>query len=424
MQAGSGGATSGKRIPSLLFCSLLSMAGLVGCGHFQPHAHSYVYVSAREVYLRDRVAAVSNRVALVKNGARLEVLEQGHRFDQVRTQDGKVGWLMDHLVINEQQYDAYQHLAMQHAQDPVVATAQLRDDLYLHRTPGRQTDHFYLVAGNSHVALLERASIPHMVPGAVPAPAAAAGQKTQQAAEIPMEDWWLVRDNNGDTGWLLGSRVDVDIPDAIGEYAEGQRMVADYPLATVTDDGRAPREEARANRHGHRAGRKADREGHAPGAGTAVGADASASNSGTQATATTPRQMTEYLVLLAQPKSGLPYDFDQIRVFTWSLNHHRYETAYRLRGFEGFLPVTITHESVNGLQYPAFTLRIAGEGGSVIDPATGIAHPVAPRTVSFRMEGNIIRRTGADQSPIETRKEGQGDPAAAGKTGKAHKHRR
>lgn len=238
-----------------------------------------------------------------------------------------------------------------------------------------------------------------------------------------MEDWWLVRDSNGDTGWLLGSRVDVDIPDAVGEYAEGQRMVADYPLATVTDDGRSPREAARTGRRGRRAGpgagRKTDREENS-GAGEA---DASAANPAAPTAAPTPRQMTEYLVLLAQPKSGLPYDFDQIRVFTWSLNHHRYETAYRLRGFQGFLPVTITHESVNGAVYPAFSFRIAGAGGSVMDPATGIAHPLAPRTVSFRMEGNIVRRTGADQAPIETRPDAMGDSAAV-KTEKAHKRRR
>ncbi len=386
----------------LCFTALVWLAGMLsGCARFRSHPHEYVYVAAREVYLRDRVAAVSNRVALVKNGQRLEVVEHGHRFDQVRTPDGKLGWLQDHTVIDQQEFDQYQQLGRDHAQDPVVATAQLRDDLYLHLTPGRQTDHFYLVPGNSHVQLLERASIPHVVPGAVPASAGQkAGQPADQPPVVPMEDWWLVRDSSGNTGWLLGSRVDVDIPDAIGEYAEGQRMVAAYPLATVTDNGDAARDRAR----GHRG---LDRRGyaHAPG-GESQGGGQAPSVAGDSADAAEqqlsgPKQRIEYLVLLAAPRSGLPYDFDQIRVFTWSLNHHRYETAYRLRDFEGFFPVTMSHESVNGVSYPAFSFHIAGASGSAIDPATGIAHSLAQRTVSFRLEGNIIRRTGADQAPIE-----------------------
>jgi hypothetical protein len=50
-------------------------------------------------------------------------------------------------------------------------------------------------------------------------------------------------------------------------------------------------------------------------------------------------QVPEYLTVTSLPTSGLPYDFDQVRVFTWSLRHHRYETAYIQRRERGFFPV-------------------------------------------------------------------------------------
>jgi hypothetical protein len=40
-----------------------------------------------------------------------------------------------------------------------------------------------------------------------------------------------------------------------------------------------------------------------------------------------------------------PYDFDSLRVFNWSLRHHRYETAYIERNLAGFEPVLL--EQVN-----------------------------------------------------------------------------
>ncbi len=389
---------------------LIPVLSLAGCSRFHQEKHSYVYVSARQVYLHDRVAAVSNRVGHVTNGEALEVLEQGKRFVKVRTPKGEIGWLEDHSVIDDKLFQQFQELTKSHAGDPVVATATLRDDLYLHVLPGRETPHFLLVPGNARVLLLQRGTVPKSVPGAMPAPVAkpkppvaSPGAKPEASAKpetlpspsggdaanplpppppIPMEDWWLVRDSAGHTGWLLSGRMDVEIPDEVGIYAEGQRIVAAYPIAKVMDSGVEHE-------------RKADRK-------KGVQSEAAQKDitAGDVSAAATPTEHTEYVTVLSPPRSGLPYDFDQVRVFTWSLNHHRYETAYRLHGVQGYLPVRLSSETVNGQSFPTFSFAVA-EGPDVsIDPDSGTTRPVHTRTLAFRMEGNLIRRTGADQAPI------------------------
>ena len=112
------------------------------------------------------------------------------------------------------------------------------------------------------------------------------------------------------------------------------------------------------------------------------------------------KEFTEYVTVLTPPRGGLPYDFDQVRVFVWSLNHHRYETAFRLHGIQGYLPIKIGQETDKGQTYPNFTFQIADNGNVTVDATTGVTRPVAPRTLSFRLEGNQVRRTGADQAPI------------------------
>ena len=354
------------------------------------------------MYLHDRVAAVSNRVTQVVNGQPLEVLEHGRRFLKVKTQKNEIGWIEERAVIDAKAFAAFDELANKHKADTVVANGTLRDDIYLHLLPGRETERFYLLAGNSKVQLLARASVEKgAAPGVSAAPksaaaAPAAGAKAAPASNAaakkpvakpaplavqpeaepaPMEDWWLVRDGLGHAGWLLAGRVDVDAPDEIGQYAEGQRIVGAYVLAKVTDPE-----------------------------------------------ATTPNhEVPEYVTALSPPKAGLPFDFDQVRVFTWSIHHHRYETAFRLHPIQGYLPLKVNVQPVTGGSVPVFSFLIANGAAFTTDPTTGVTRPTVTRTISYQMVDTRVTRTGSDLAPIPITHTADSKPKSGKPAKKNHK---
>lgn len=411
----------------LIFVCLLGLAS--GCGRFRHEEYETVYVSARQMYLHDRVAAVSERVAEVTNGQPLQVLEHGRRFLKVKTEKNQIGWIEERAVIDSKTYDGFVQLAKAHKDDPVAATATLRDDLYMHILPGRKTDNFYLLPGNAKVQLLERASVPKVsipVPVANPVPlakpaspappsgapqpgktqppgagaktATRTAQPTAAQAEPPpppiMEDWWLARDAQGHTGWLLGNRLDVDVPMDIAQYGEGQRFIGSWVLTKITDPD--------ANTPDH--------------------------------------QVPEYLTVTAPLQSGLPFDFDEVRVFTWSSRHQRYETAFMLHPIQGFLPVRVGTQQANAVMtkapgkgsnkvtgragpagnVPTFSFVLSADGNLAVDPASGVSRPANPRTIRYELIDTRVQRIGPDLAPIPTMHMA-GDKAKTAKTGKAAK---
>lgn len=351
-------------------CAALAVLGalaLTGCGHFRAHSMTkYVYVIAKQSYLRDRVAAVSNRTGEVKNGERLEVLERDRRFVKVRTPDGAVGWMEERLTADQKTADQFEDLKKAHLHDPVVATATARDDVYLHIAPGRETDRFFRLAEGDTVSLLARASVPKpLPPGAQIAetetPAKKkAGAEAEAAEGPPMEDWWLARDAKGDTGWVYSRLIDVNVPDTLERYAEGQRIVGAYVLAHVDDP-----------------------------------------ESGMLNNGQTVTSIPEYVTVVAGWKAGLPYDFDEVRVFIWNLKKHRYETSLREKNIEGYLPVILGSKKDPNLKgpdaevsYPSFTYKVlaADAPTPAPNPTTGLIVPAKTISKTYLLEGNLCRR--------------------------------
>ncbi len=394
-------------------------------------AQSSVYVVSRGTFLRDRLAAVSNHVADIHNGEKLTVLEHAKRFYKVRTADGQVGWLEEHAVISQEEFDKFQALDKDHTAP--LATGVLRDEIFLHLMPGRKAESLYLLPANDKLQLLRRASVPKVQaaqallapkpPRARRAPPKAAGllKKEQSGSTVfaqapphpdkytapdldpeaawnkqPMEDWWLVRDAAGKVGWVLARGVDVDVPDEVAQYSEGRRIVAAYLLNTVYDNGEPPAKHIGPEQ----AKRIAKREATIA---VAHRKHPETVEEAAPVPAAVPRQVGQYVTVTTGFKDGLPYDWDQVRVFIWNAKKHRYETAYRLREQQGYLPVVLGKETVDPMgEEPTFTLRTTPDG-VVTQEADGSFHPETVQLTQYRLEGGIVRR----DTPLPTKPGGE-----------------
>jgi SH3-like domain-containing protein len=331
-----------KRIfhQSLLFrplciplCFLLVLSA---CNRSGSRVLEVAYVSGVQAILRDHVAAVYEKVGVVKNGDRVEVLDHDRHFDKVRTANGTMGWVEQRYLVSQDVFDRIQKLTANNQNDPVQAQGATRNDTNLHVEPGRDTEHLYQISSGEKLSLLKRGTAEK--PGAVAlqsrsntAASKSPDRKDKKEAVPVIEDWWLVRDSHNRVGWVLSRMIDLDVPLDVAQYAEGQRIVAFFVLDQVPDGD---------------------------------------------------KKVAQYLTVLTEPKDGLPFDFNQIRVFTWNARHHRYETAYRER-MEGVLPVKISQESFDkeGV-LPVFIVRVHDDKGNIIERKYKLNTPIVRRVLA------------------------------------------
>ena len=105
--------------------------------------HEYMYVSAPETSLRDRVATVYNKIGTIHGGDRVEVLEKQRRFLKVRTDSGQEGWVEERSLVAQDVYDGFQKLASDNANQQVQAHGTARSELNMHVIPSRDGEHLY-----------------------------------------------------------------------------------------------------------------------------------------------------------------------------------------------------------------------------------------------------------------------------------------
>ncbi|HYG99383.1 MAG TPA: SH3 domain-containing protein [Terriglobales bacterium] len=343
----------------------------------------YAYVSATQVNLRDRLSAVYNKVGVVPNGTRVEVLEKNRRFCRVKAEGFGEGWVEMRYLADQETFDGFEKLATDNASAIVVSRGVTRAELNMHLTAARDGARLYQLKEGDKVEVLQRTVTDKNLKlleaykkqvqriqqraaeaqatdangqskpttgAAAPLPVATAKPSTARpvsaaskpsALKLPdpppsiLEDWWLVRDAQKRVGWVLARMVDVDIPLEIAQYAEGQRIVSSFILNTVND----------------------------------VNPDTGQT-----------RAMPQYLVLTTEPKDGQPFDYNHIRVFSWNRARHRYETAYRERNLFGVFPASVGHAVFDKEgDLPTFTIHVKDDTGQTIKK-------------TYKMNGPIVRR--------------------------------
>ena len=313
----------------------------LGCGSQDDSRAEYAYVSVPQAFLRDRVAAVYNKVATVTSGQKLRILDrsQNKRFVKVRTEAGAEGWLEQRYLVDQKVFDGFAKLARDNGKDPAQATAIARRVVNLHLEPERPAEAIYQIKESGKVELLKRTSTPRSGLKKVKKDEAKESNNDDDDSDKtpantpgdPLEDWWLVRDEQKHIGWALGRMLDVEIPLEIAQYAEGQRIVAAFVLNEVPE------------------------------------------------TKESEKMIPQYAVLLTEPKDGLPFDYNQVRIFTWNAARSRYETAYRER-LIGQLPFSVAKEDFgkDGI-LPTFTLHAEDKDGTLV-------------IRKYRLIGPIVRR--------------------------------
>jgi hypothetical protein len=267
---------------------------------------------------------------VVHHGDHVEILAQRRLWYKVRTDKGLEGWTDDRQLLDPAQMVRLRKLAEETAGLPSQGKATTYDTLNVHTEPNRNSPSFVQVQEKETFDVITHrivpraakqpkrelirqrpkktsrtkkagakkyadSDVPSPAPPAAPAPpvdwialskerGVAADTDTPPAA---LDDWTLIRTSGGQSGWVLTSRVYMLIPDDVAQYAEGHRITSYFSIGTVEDQG----------------------------------------------------ERKDVWLWTATASLGQDYDFDSYRVFTWSLKHHRYETAYIQRRERGYLPV-------------------------------------------------------------------------------------
>jgi SH3-like domain-containing protein len=351
----------------------LAAISIAGCGNRQPERAPVLgvaYAGPATLNLHADIDPKSATVTIVHHGDKLEITGQRRRsWYRVRTAKGIEGWTSNRELLDSAQMARLRALAAETAGMPVQGVATTFGDVNVHSEPNRQAPSFTQLSEHEKFDVVahrvaartappkrelipeklkvvkettkskkesktkKATDIPPPPAPAAPAPPAdwielSGGRDPEvnaapapNAAPVATDDWTLIRTSTGQSGWVLTSAIYLMIPDEVAQYAEGHRITSYFSIGK-TRDGELQK---------------------------------------------------DIWLWTTSEQLGEDHDFDSFRVFTWSLRHHRYETAYIQRRERGFFPV-IAKEG-------EFSVCLEKPGGVMVRK-------------QYRLDGNAVRAAG------------------------------
>lgn len=327
---------------------LFLMLAMAACRSGEPRtpAIGEAYAGPATLALRQDIPLQSPVAATVKHGERLEIVQRRRRFMKVRTARGAEGWIEDRLLLSAAEIAALKAIEQRALTMPSQGAATTYDLLNVHTQPNRLSPSFLQIQEGEKVDVLAHVSTPRMPPPRQPLipprprarpPARKRAQpkfplppmpppprppsnwmelsktpavvqpppaESEPQRPVPTDDWSLVRNASGQSGWVLTRRLYMSIPDEVAQYAEGRRITSYFSLGEVADG----------------------------------------------------EQVKHNWLWTTIGSGDHPYDFDNFRVFTWSLRRHRYETAFIQRNVRGYFPVLV--------RPPGFSVCVENRAGA------------------------------------------------------------
>ncbi|MBL8175405.1 MAG: SH3 domain-containing protein, partial [Bryobacterales bacterium] len=343
-------------IRSYILAGFVCLLG--SCSSEPPKARAIgeAYVGPASVLLRSDLSTRSDKLAELKFGEKLEILQTRRALVKVRNMGGSEGWVDGKHLLTIAQMSELRRTIDAAAAMPAQGKAKVFDALNVHSEPNRQSPSPFQIPPGGTVDVLARKVEPRvayrsLVQALLNAPAPKKARKKkgkgkekeeqkEEQPEVPpppmprapglpedwqelsrtelpadparpqprADDWSLVRLGAGKAGWVLSRMLYMNIPDEVAQYSEGKRITSYFALGEVQQDG--------TKRH-------------------------------------------HWLwTTLSKPLED--HDFDGWRVFIYNSKRGRYETAYRENETAGFLPVlqeTVeVTENNKAVKAPGFTL--------------------------------------------------------------------
>ena len=268
------------------------------------------YVTSPSLDLLDTPAVVHKVIGVLKYGDRVEVLKTEGNWARVRVSTGDEGWVIAQELVPSKTYEDGQKLLQHLAGRQVQAAGHAELAVNIHLEPGRDAPGLGMLTQGQPLDVFDRRMVARKTGGS-------GGGQTASATPV-LDAWYLVRSGSR-AGWIIGRLVDLDIPQAISQYAANYNTVAWFVLNTVRDGDTS---------------------------------------------------VPQYLV--ADREGPVEFDFTHIRVFTWWVKHHHYVTSYVQSGLKGVFPIRTEHIG----NIPYFRLRLVDDKGNKFQSVYGLFNTI------------------------------------------------